>query len=93
MNEISQTRQEHDLAIWKFQRIVIGGDPFFIDLPQDRRLVFDQLIRATVINLPTVKGLASHAIGPNFHGISYTVVSSAMPRSAARRTDGRKLWL
>jgi hypothetical protein len=29
----------------------------------------------------------------NFHGISYTVVSSAMPRSAARRIDGCKLWL
>ncbi len=29
----------------------------------------------------------------NVHGISYTVVSSAMPRSAARRIDGRKLWL
>ena len=35
----------------------------------------------------------AHANGPNFHGISYTVVSSAMPRSAARRTDGRNLWL
>jgi hypothetical protein len=43
----SQTRQEHDPAIWKFQRIVVGGDPFFIDLSKDRRLVFDHLIRTT----------------------------------------------
>jgi len=43
----SQTRQEHDLAIWKFQRIVVGGDPFFIDLSKHRRLVFDHLIRTT----------------------------------------------
>jgi len=41
----SQTRQEHDLAIWKFQGIVVGGDPFFIDLPKDGRLVPDRLMR------------------------------------------------
>jgi hypothetical protein len=44
---LSQTRQEHDLAIRKFQRIVVDGDSVFIDLPKDRRLVFDYLIRAT----------------------------------------------
>jgi hypothetical protein len=43
----SQTSQEHDLAIWKFQRIVVGSEPFFIDLPKDRRFVFDHLIRTT----------------------------------------------
>jgi len=43
----SQTRQEHDLAIWKFQRIVVGSDPFLINLSKDRRLVFDHLIRTT----------------------------------------------
>jgi hypothetical protein len=32
----SQTCQEHDLAVWKFQRIVMGGDPVFVDLPKDR---------------------------------------------------------
>ena len=31
-------------------------------------------------------------ISPRFQGISYTVVSSAMPRRAACRIDGRKLW-
>jgi hypothetical protein len=35
----SQTRQEHDLGVWKFQRILVSGDPFFVDLPKDRRLV------------------------------------------------------
>jgi hypothetical protein len=43
----SQTRQEHDLAVRKFQRIMVGSDPLFIDLPKDRRLGFDHLIRAT----------------------------------------------
>src|SRR5262249_53329017 len=38
-------------------------------------------------------GRTSQTDSPSFHGISYTVVSSAMPRSAARRIDGRKLWL
>ena len=42
-----QPIQQRNLAIWKFQRIVVGSDPFFIDLSKDRRLVFDHLIRTT----------------------------------------------
>jgi hypothetical protein len=37
----SQTCQEHDLAVWKFQRIVMGPDLVFVDLPKDRRLILD----------------------------------------------------
>jgi hypothetical protein len=37
----SQTCQEHDLAVWKFQCIVMGGDLVFVDLPKDRRLILD----------------------------------------------------
>jgi hypothetical protein len=43
----SQACQKNNLAIWKFQRIVVGSDPFFIDLSKDCRLVFDHLIRTT----------------------------------------------
>ena len=35
--------------------------------------------------------ISGYPVGLNFHGISYTVVSSAIPRSAARRIEGRKL--
>jgi hypothetical protein len=41
----SQTCQEHDLAVWKFQRIVMSGDLFFIDLPKDRRFCALTLLR------------------------------------------------
>jgi hypothetical protein len=37
----AQTCQEHDLTIWKFQRIVMSGDFVFVDLPKDRRLMLD----------------------------------------------------
>jgi hypothetical protein len=33
--------QKHNPAIWKFQRIVMGGDLFFVDLPKDCSLVVD----------------------------------------------------
>jgi hypothetical protein len=39
------------------------------------------------------KALECLLLTQSVHGISYTVVSSAMPRSAARRIDGCKLWL
>ena len=35
----TQTCQEHDLVIRKFQRIVMSGEPVFVDLPKNRRLV------------------------------------------------------
>jgi hypothetical protein len=40
----SQTCQEHDLAIRKFQRIVMSGELVFVDLPKDRRLVLDHSV-------------------------------------------------
>ena len=43
----SHTCQEHDLAVRKFQRIVMSDDPVFIDLPKDRRLVLDHPIPPT----------------------------------------------
>jgi hypothetical protein len=39
-----QECQEHDPAVRKFQRIVMGGDLFFVDLPKDCRLVFDRTV-------------------------------------------------
>ena len=36
--------QERDLAVWKFQRIMMSRDLFLVDLPKDRRLVPDHLI-------------------------------------------------
>jgi hypothetical protein len=43
----SHTGQEHDLTVRKFQRIVMSGDFFFIDLPKDRCLVLDHPIPST----------------------------------------------
>jgi hypothetical protein len=40
----TQTCQEHDLAIRKFQRIVMSGELVFVDLPKDRRLVLDHSV-------------------------------------------------
>jgi hypothetical protein len=51
---------------------------------------FDSAVQRS---LRLADGRTSQTDSPSFHGISYTVVSSAMPRSAARRIDGRKLWL
>jgi len=39
-----QECQEHDPAVWKFQRIVMSSDPFFVDLPKDRCLMVDYFI-------------------------------------------------
>src|SRR5215468_6913152 len=55
----SQTCQEHDLAVRKFQRIVVGDDPFFIDLPKDRRLVLDDLMPPTRHTNRLARNLAS----------------------------------
>ena len=41
-----QECQEHDPAVRKFQRIVMGSDPFFVDLPKDRYLMLDYFIAA-----------------------------------------------
>ena len=41
------TVQEHDLTVWKFQRIMMSRDLFLVDLPKDRRLVPDHLISPT----------------------------------------------
>ena len=38
---LAQERQEHDLAVWKFQCVVMGGDFVFVDLPKDRCLTLD----------------------------------------------------
>jgi hypothetical protein len=38
---LAQERQEEDLAVRKFQRIVMGRDLVFVDLPKDRCLVPD----------------------------------------------------
>src|ERR1700681_182797 len=39
--------QEHDLPIWKFQRIMMGSRVVLIDLPEDRRRVIDDGIHCT----------------------------------------------
>jgi hypothetical protein len=36
---LTQRCQQHDLAVRKFQRIVMSHDLFRVDLPKDRRLV------------------------------------------------------
>jgi hypothetical protein len=36
-------RQQHDLAIWKFQRIMMGSRIVLVHLPEDRSFVFDAL--------------------------------------------------
>jgi hypothetical protein len=41
---LSQRCQEHDMAVRKFQRIVMGGELVFIDLPKDRCLMFDCVV-------------------------------------------------
>ena len=38
------TRQEHDLTVRKFQRIVMSGNPIFVDLPKDRRFILDRAV-------------------------------------------------
>jgi hypothetical protein len=40
----AQESQKHDLAVGKFQRIVMSDDPVFVDLPKDRCLVLDYII-------------------------------------------------
>jgi hypothetical protein len=41
---LTQSCQEHDSAIGKFQRIVMCRDLVFVDLPKDRCLMLDYLI-------------------------------------------------
>jgi hypothetical protein len=41
---LAQEGQKHDLAIRKFQRIVMSGYFFFVDLPKDRRLILDRSV-------------------------------------------------
>jgi hypothetical protein len=41
---LSQRCQEHDVAIRKFQRIVMGSELVFVDLPKDRSLMFDCIV-------------------------------------------------
>jgi hypothetical protein len=40
----TQCCQEHDRAIWKFQRIVMRRNLVFVDLPKDRCLMLDYRI-------------------------------------------------
>jgi hypothetical protein len=42
-----QACQQYDPAIRKFQRIVMGGDRFFVDLSKDCGLVADYFIPPT----------------------------------------------
>ena len=39
-----QKRQENDLPIRKFQRVVMGGWDFFVDLTEDRSPVLDRAL-------------------------------------------------
>jgi hypothetical protein len=41
---LAEERQEYDLAVRKFQCIVMGGDLVFVDLPKNRRSVFYYLV-------------------------------------------------
>jgi hypothetical protein len=41
---LTQACQEHDLAVGKFQRIVMSDGPVFVDLPKDRCLVLDYIV-------------------------------------------------
>jgi hypothetical protein len=43
----AQARQEHDLAVWKLQRIVMGRWPVLVNLPKDGGPVIDYLIPPT----------------------------------------------
>jgi hypothetical protein len=36
-----QKRQQHNLAVGEFQRVVVGARGVFVDLPEDRSFVFD----------------------------------------------------
>ena len=40
----TQRCQQHELAVRKFQRIVMSSDPFFVDLPKNRRPMFYYLV-------------------------------------------------
>ena len=39
-----QDRQEHYLAVGKFQGVMMSGDSPFVDLPKDRSLVMNDLV-------------------------------------------------
>jgi hypothetical protein len=41
---LTQACQEHELAVGKFQRVVMSDDSVFVDLPKDRCLVLDYLV-------------------------------------------------
>jgi hypothetical protein len=41
---LTQRRQQHDLAIGKFQGVVMSSDLFFVNLPKDRRLMIERTI-------------------------------------------------
>jgi len=41
---LSQRCQEHDVPVWKFQGIVMDGELVLIDLPKNRRLMFDRVV-------------------------------------------------
>jgi hypothetical protein len=41
---LAEERQEYDLTIWKFQSIVMRGDPLLVDLAKDRRRVLHHFI-------------------------------------------------
>jgi hypothetical protein len=39
-----QVSQQHDLTIRKFQRVVMNGGAVYIDLPEDRGFVVDDIL-------------------------------------------------
>jgi hypothetical protein len=67
----AQERQKHDLAIRKFERIVMGGYPVLVDLPKDR---CQDDFRQEPVAFETASlrfifqpGLDIDAVGPEIH--------------------------
>jgi hypothetical protein len=47
-----QTRQEHDLAVWKLQRIVMRRHLVLVNLSKDRGVVVDYFVSPTEQTAP-----------------------------------------
>ena len=72
--EHSSCDQQHDLAVRKFERIVMGHCLFFVDLPKDRRPVVEHVLtpaqwtligegqQATVLQLPAEPKTAAQSV-------------------------------
>ena len=78
---LAQEGQKHDLAIRKFQRIVMSGYFFFVDLPKDRRLILDR----TVVPRPqsswqTLNFVSKGQLGPWAQTATFASSDAANPR-------------